>query len=284
MNLKFLLPTFRNRYRFVQACLEKYALLAQGKPSVSKALNLGTGEGDYDRMLAAYCQQLVGCDVNEDDLNCARTVNADVPNVAYEKNDALNLIYPDGAFDLVVSCEVIEHVGEPRRMLAEIYRVLRPGGRLVMTFPSRGFPFTYDPVNYVWLRLRKPHQREYAIAQGAYAFGHTYLIDRREFLQWADEQGFEVVEQRGLSHYLVGLLEMYHTGLLQRLLKRNAYNSTDVQTPTLAIQPRSSRPPRLAALTDAILWLDRALFGWSRASVGVGVVLRKPHPPAPEFS
>lgn len=279
MNLKFLLPTFRNRYRFVQACLERYTPPAGGKPTVSQALNLGTGEGDYDRMLAAYCQQVVGCDVNEDDLACARTVNADVPNITYEKNDALNLSYPDAAFGLVVSCEVIEHVGEPRRMLAEIYRVLHPGGRVFLTFPNRGFPFTYDPINYIWLRLRKPHQREYAIAQGAYAFGHTYLIDRREFLQWVQEQGFEVLEQRGLSHYLVGLLEMYHTGLLQRLLKRNAQNTTDTQTLSIAIQPRSSRPPRLAVLTDAILWLDRALFGWSSASVGMGVVLAKPEKP-----
>ncbi len=276
MNLKFLLPTFRNRYRFVRACLDKYTLPVGGKPVAVRALNLGTGEGDYDRMLATYCKQVVGCDVNEEDLACAQAMNADVPNITYEKNDALNLSYPDGTFDLIVSCEVIEHVGDPRRMLAEIHRVLRPGGRAVLTFPNRGFPFTYDPINYVWLRLRRAHQREYAIPQGAYAFGHTYLIDRNEFLEWAKEQGFEVQEQRSLSHHLVGLVEMYHTGLLQRLLKRNARNTTDTQRPSLAIQPRSSRPPRLVVLTDAVLWLDEALFSWSRASVGVGVVLVKP--------
>ncbi|MCS6929515.1 MAG: class I SAM-dependent methyltransferase [Saprospiraceae bacterium] len=275
MSLKFLLPTFRNRHRFVQACLEKYAPLANGKPTVSKALHLGTGEGDYDRMLAAYCEQLISCDINEEDLACAQRLNADLLNVIYEKNDALNLSYADATFDLVVSCEVIEHVGEPRQMLAEVHRVLRPGGLLIMTFPSRHFPFTYDPVNFLWLRWRTPHQREYAISQGAYAFGHNYLIDQQEFLQWAHAQRFEVLEQCRLSRYLVGLLEMYHTGVLQRLLKRNARNSVQTQTTSFAIRPQSNRPPRLTALTDAILWLDRNLFCWSKASVGMGMVLKK---------
>ncbi len=276
MNFKFLLPTFLNRYRFVHHCLEKYCPPTSGKPVVLKALNLGTGEGDYDRMLAAYCEQLIGCDINEDDLACARAVNADLPNVVYEKNDALQLSYADEHFDLVVCCEVIEHVGKPRQLLAEVYRILKPGGWLILTFPSRDYPFTYDPVNYIWQRLRRPSQREYCIPQGAYAFGHTYLIDPAELAQWAAKQGFVLVEQQRMSHHLVGLLEMYHTGLWQRLLKRNAHNSTATRSSSLGLKIRTNRVPRLAALTAAILRVDHTLGRWSTASVGVGMVLRKP--------
>ncbi len=275
MSLKFLLPSFLNRYRFVQRSLHKYAPPVEGKPTVTKALNLGTGEGDYDRMLAAYCTHLVACDVNEEDLDCARAVNADVPNVTYEKNDALQLTYSDGSFDLVISCEVIEHVGNPQRMLSEVYRVLRPGGRAILTFPVRSYPFTYDPINYLWQRLRKPTQREYCISEGAYAFGHTYLIDRAQFIQWAGECGFELIETQRLSHYLTGLLEMYHTGLWQRLLKRNTQNTSAAKKSSIAIKPSSNKESRLVGVADAILWLDRALFGWSKASIGMGVVLVK---------
>ncbi len=275
MNLKFLLPTFRNRYRFIQQCLERYASSKAHVPALTCLLNLGTGEGDYDRLLAAYCQHLTACDINEEDLACARAMNADVPNVSYEKADALQLPYSDNSFDGVVSCEVIEHVGDSERMLAEIYRILRPGGWVFLTFPNRKFPFTYDPVNYLWQRLAPAYRREYLVSQGAYAFGHTYLIEPKAFVQWADKIGFELVELRPLSHHLVGLLEMYHTGIWQRLLKRNARNTEAQSTPTLAIQPRTNRVPRLTMLTDAILQIDRALFGWSKTSVGVGVVLRK---------
>jgi len=49
--------------------------------------------------------------------------------------DAEALSFPDGHFDAVVSCDVLEHVNEPERALREVARVLRPGGQALMTFP-----------------------------------------------------------------------------------------------------------------------------------------------------
>jgi hypothetical protein len=49
--------------------------------------------------------------------------------------DAEALSFPSGHFDAVVSCDVLEHVNEPARALAEIVRVLRPGGHALLTFP-----------------------------------------------------------------------------------------------------------------------------------------------------
>ncbi len=49
--------------------------------------------------------------------------------------DVENLSFSDASMDMVVSNDVLEHVAEPRRALAEIARVLRPGGTLVMTIP-----------------------------------------------------------------------------------------------------------------------------------------------------
>lgn len=135
MNFKFLFPTFRNRFLFVRAKLKQ---LAQNQ-TFESALNLGTGEGDYDRMIAGHARMVVGCDVNEADLVHARTLNKGVMNLHYEPNDALNLSYADATFDLLVSGEVIEHVGHPERMVQEIYRVLRPGGAAIMTFPAGNF-------------------------------------------------------------------------------------------------------------------------------------------------
>ena len=210
MNFKLLFPTFRNRYRFVAARLKKYAM---GSPSSASgfdaALNLGTGEGDYDRMIAGYSTQVIGCDVNEEDLAHARTLNQGVMNLRYEANNALALTYPEASFDLIVSCEVIEHVGQPEQMVREMYRVLRPGGVAIMTFPSREFPITYDPVNRIWQWIRKPADRENLISQGAYAFGHDYLIGSDDFKKWALNAGFQIVEFQGLSRHLVGLLEVY---------------------------------------------------------------------------
>lgn len=49
--------------------------------------------------------------------------------------DAERLSFADASFDVVVSCDVFEHVNDPRRAFAEVARVLRAGGRAVLTFP-----------------------------------------------------------------------------------------------------------------------------------------------------
>lgn len=272
VNFKFLFPTFRNRYNFVR---KKLRQLSENQ-TFGDALNLGTGEGDYDRMVAGYCRSLTGCDVNEDDLQHARALNRGVLNLRYESNDALALSYPDASFDLLVSCEVIEHVGRPEQMIREIARVLRPGGAAVMTFPSREFPFTYDPVNRIWQWTRGDGSREYAISQGAYAFGHEYLIGSADFKKWVQNAGLQVLEFRPLSGHLVGLLEMYWTGVAQSIFKKNARNVDRDTAGGLKVRPASAKEPALVFLTDALLWLDRALFSWTGRSVGKGVVLRKP--------
>ncbi|MCB0523222.1 MAG: methyltransferase domain-containing protein [Lewinellaceae bacterium] len=273
MNFKLLFPTFRNRFLFVRSRLKKYANF--GTETV-KGLNLGTGEGDYDRMIAGYCTELIGCDVNEEDLQHARSLNAGLMNLSYELNDALNLNYEDNSFDLIVSCEVIEHVGKPDKMVQEMHRVMKPGAVAIMTFPSREFPVTYDPVNRIWQLVKGDGSKEFAISQGAYAFGHDYLIGSADFKKWASECGFELIEFRGLSRHLVGLLEMYWTGIAQSIFKKNAKNLTEDSKGGLKVRPSSTKDPALAIITDLILAIDQILFGWTNRSVGKGIVLKKP--------
>jgi SAM-dependent methyltransferase len=275
MNFKFLFPTFRNRYLFVKKRLETYASNSTKTGPVDKALNLGTGEGDYDRMVAGYCTQLIGCDVNEEDLAHARSLNSGVSNLRYELNNALELSYATASFDLLVSCEVIEHVGQPEKMVQEMARVLRPGGLAIMTFPSREFPFTYDPVNRVWQWIRKPLDKENLISQGAYAFGHDYLIGSADFKKWAEGAGFEILEFNGLSRHLTGILEVYWTGIVQSIFKKNSRNVTEDATGGVKIRPATTGEPWLVFVTDFLLWLDNLLFGWTNRSIGKGVVLRK---------
>lgn len=270
MNFKHLFPTFRNRYRFVKTQLQNVSAthpFAQG-------LNLGTGEGDYDSMIAAFCQDLIGCDVNEPDLQHAAQVNREIKNLRYEVNNALSLTYPSASFDVIVSCEVLEHVGDPARMMSEISRVLKPGGFAVMTFPSREFPFTYDPLNRLWLSFSRSGER--LLPAGAYAFGHDYLIGSADFKSWCAHAGLEVITFRGLSFYGVGLLEMYWTGIVQKIFKKNAGNIPEDDRGKLKIRPATVRIPRLVLLTDLLLWVDKAFFNWTAHSVGKGVVLFKP--------
>jgi len=265
MNYKLLFPTYRNRYLFVRRNLER---LTQGQ-RFEKALNLGTGEGDYDPMISTFCEKLISCDINEQDIAYASQLNSGLDNVTYRVEDALNLSFPDNHFDLITSVDVIEHVGKPERMIEEVQRVLKPDGIALITFPSLDFPLTYDPVNRVlsWFSKKR-------IAQGAYAFGHEYLVSKKEFRQWSARHRLNVLIEQNLSGYIIGLLEMYWTGIVQRIFKANATNLQRQPEKGIALRP-STREPFLTKLTDLIITIDHALFYRAAHSVGKGFIIKK---------
>jgi SAM-dependent methyltransferase len=67
----------------------------------------------------------------------AEAIAQGFPATRLDLNDGL--VFPDGAFDLVVMLEVIEHVVCAERALGEIWRVLSPGGRLLLSTPNHAF-------------------------------------------------------------------------------------------------------------------------------------------------
>lgn len=97
-------------------------------------LDAGCGEGYGSDLLAATAAEVIGVDLDE------AVVDHAVRRYRrpwFEKADLLALPFPDSAFDAVVSLQVIEHLGEPRHFVAECARVLRTGGRLILSTPNR---------------------------------------------------------------------------------------------------------------------------------------------------
>jgi SAM-dependent methyltransferase len=107
-------------------------------------LDAGCGLGMYVRAFRRFSPDVHGVDIDE-----AKVVEAsqELPNIRAAA--AENLPHPDGMFDVVLSHEVIEHVSDDRRAIAEAVRVLRSaepnggrcGGRLVLFAPNRLYPF-----------------------------------------------------------------------------------------------------------------------------------------------
>lgn len=122
-------------------------------------LDLATGSGDVAFALAAALPagaRIVGGDFCEPMLEQARAKQAGRGGtVSFVRADALDLPFPDGAFDAVTIAFGLRNLADRRRGLSEMRRVLRPGGRLwVLEFSQPAAAFR--PLYYFYLRRILP--------------------------------------------------------------------------------------------------------------------------------
>jgi ubiquinone/menaquinone biosynthesis C-methylase UbiE len=79
---------------------------------------------------------VVGLDNDDGAVKRARNAIADLPNVRVRSGDIHHLDLPDSSIDRAHTDRVLQHVADPSRVLAEVQRVLRPGGRAVFAEPD----------------------------------------------------------------------------------------------------------------------------------------------------
>jgi ubiquinone/menaquinone biosynthesis C-methylase UbiE len=96
------------------------------------ALDAACGTGRQAALLSELGCTTVGVDRSEAMLDVAR---AKLPNVQFELGDVERLPYEDGRFDVVVASLALCHLADPGDAVAELTRVLQPGGALVITDP-----------------------------------------------------------------------------------------------------------------------------------------------------
>jgi len=122
-----------------------------------RVLDYGCGSGYGSRRIAEVASAVHAVDVDEAAVDHARRhfVRANLTYSRVEKGAPLP--FPDGAFDTVLSFQVLEHVPADVAHLAEARRVIRPGGCLVLATPDRERRLL--PLQKPWNRW---HVREYS--------------------------------------------------------------------------------------------------------------------------
>lgn len=90
-------------------------------------LDIGCGAGLLTNALAAAGHTVHGIDLSASSLEIAKQKDA-TQQVSYQVANAYSLPYPDKTFDVVCAMDVLEHVEEPLRLIAEAGRVLKPNG------------------------------------------------------------------------------------------------------------------------------------------------------------
>src|SRR5207248_1386422 len=134
-----------------------------------RVLEVACGRGGFARALTSVSRSvdtLVAADFSETAVSRGRASSRATDAVLrWVVADVQTLPHAGGVFDTVISCETIEHVPDPRAAIAEMARVLRPGGRLLLTSPNylgpmglyraylrvRGRPYTEvgQPINHL---------------------------------------------------------------------------------------------------------------------------------------
>jgi SAM-dependent methyltransferase len=155
----------------------KMVLSAAGSLINGRVLDNGCGVGMYVQHLQPHAGTVFGM---EYDLERAQEAGQHSPNIFCGACE--NIPLPAESIDLILSHEVLEHVQDDRQAVREMSRLLRPGGRMVIFAPNRGYPFethgiywrgkyhfgNVPLVNYLPMALRNrlaPHVRVYSRRQ-----------------------------------------------------------------------------------------------------------------------
>lgn len=117
-----------------------------------KALDFGCGGGGLTCQIAARFCEAWGLDLDSQKLNYGEKQAAalGLHNVHFVCYDGRQLPFDNATFDCVFCIDVVEHLPEPGRFLAEFQRVLRPGGLLFISF---GPPWRHAHGKHMWAKL-----------------------------------------------------------------------------------------------------------------------------------
>jgi arsenite methyltransferase len=134
------------------------ALWPGGVPAAGNSLlELGCGPGFYSRWLAGIFGhfRVVGVDLSERQLCRARflAANAQLDNSVFVRADARDLPMPEASFDSLVTSRLFTILLDPDRVLEEIHRVLKPGGRSFIAEPRSALRAEV-PLRAMWLLAR----------------------------------------------------------------------------------------------------------------------------------
>jgi ubiquinone/menaquinone biosynthesis C-methylase UbiE len=117
----------------------KYRLVLEHTPPDARILDVGCANGLHARKVAPHCRRIVGIDLNRRMLDlAAQALAADgLKNAELLEMSATDLAFGDGSFDAAFCFSTLLLIPEAERVVAEIARVLRPGGIAVLDITGR---------------------------------------------------------------------------------------------------------------------------------------------------
>ncbi len=141
-----------------------------------RLLDIGTAAGSFLQAARGRGWQVSGCEPNRWMCDWGRTHYG----LTIDAGTLLEQHYADESFDVVTLWDVLEHDGDPRRLLEECHRVLRPDGFIVVNYPDVGS----------WIARLMGRRWVFLLS------GHLYYFTRGTIRDLLQRTGFQVVDLR----------------------------------------------------------------------------------------
>jgi len=182
---------------------------AVGPRAGETILDVAAGTGTSSASLARNGASVVAADFSEGMIEVGRRRQAGNPFVRFVQADATALPFDDDSFDAVTISFGLRNIVDPKKALAEFFRVVKPGGRVVVCEFSQP-PLTPIRAGYsAYLKYGMPVLARVASSNPA---AYEYLMDsiqawpnQRELASWLREAGLERVAFRNLTAGIVAL-------------------------------------------------------------------------------
>lgn len=163
-----------------------------GNVSGLRTLEVACGRGGFVTKLARSAGFACGVDFSFAAVSIGKqrwqAADPGLP-AGFVQGDAYALPFPDNFFDVLVSCETIEHLPDPLRGLHEFHRVTRRGGMLFLTTPNY---FNFMGLYEIYARFRHPHRTPDQPYDRVQVFSQT-----RQLLRSA---GWKIIRSDGTVH------------------------------------------------------------------------------------
>lgn len=164
-------------------------------------LDLGCGDGFYLYLLfnLDLDMRLFGLDYDKNALNSAKK-NLNINKIKLIQADLMKqLPFPNDYFDGIIMSEVMEHLPDDVKCMKEARRVLKKNGKLVLSVPHVGYPFLWDPINWILQRTLKTH-----IRKGFWAGiwnQHLRLYSKDSLKDVLEKSGFKDIKVTKLTRF-----------------------------------------------------------------------------------
>lgn len=147
-------------------------------PRRESVLEIGCSAGYFTNKLRQKAGRAFGVDINKELVNLAQQIYPAVKFMSHEPNI---LPFPEESFDTVVALEVIEHTDNEKEFIDEVYRVLAPGGLLILSTPHKGLFEWLDPFNLKQKTLRIMPTALLRLAQKTQRINNTQFTDNLQY-------------------------------------------------------------------------------------------------------